>query len=179
MSDVSKLNFGDSGGDRNVKDAVAREKLTVVDPSAGSGLIQFGVDANGNYGYKKVGADTVIPFSSGGGGSDLGISFGIGGAEYNDATQYNYFGIHIDEYDFIYFRYTGILHIVKNAEVIEQINCNYTPSTANTYFHQKVSQYCPSILEFYDIQISDSSYIYQGTPAKLSVKHLKILNIFL
>lgn len=65
MSDVSKLNFGDNGGDRNVKDAVAREKLTVVDPTEGSGLIQFGVDANGNYGYKKVGADTVTPFKSG------------------------------------------------------------------------------------------------------------------
>ena len=66
MSDVSKLNFGDNGGDRNVKDAVAREKLTVVDPTAGEGLITFGVDANGNYGYKKVGADTVTPFKTGG-----------------------------------------------------------------------------------------------------------------
>lgn len=65
MSDVSKLNFGDNGGNRNIKDAVAREKLTVVDPSAGQGMIQFGVDAQGNYGYKKVGADTVIPFKSG------------------------------------------------------------------------------------------------------------------
>ena len=68
MSDVSKLNFGDNGGDRNVKDAVAREKLTVIDPTAGQGLITFGVDANGNYGYKKVGADTVTPFKTGGGG---------------------------------------------------------------------------------------------------------------
>lgn len=65
MSDVSKLNFGDNGGDRNVKDAIAREKLTVIDPTEGEGLITFGVDANGNYGYKKVGADTVTPFSNG------------------------------------------------------------------------------------------------------------------
>lgn len=43
-------------------------KLTVVDPDEGSGLITFGVDADGNYGYKKVGADTVTPFKSGGGG---------------------------------------------------------------------------------------------------------------
>lgn len=39
-------------------------KLTVVDPDEGSGLITFGVDADGNYGYKKVGADTVIPFKA-------------------------------------------------------------------------------------------------------------------
>ena len=26
------------------------------------GGIRFGIDANGNYGYKKAGADTVIPF---------------------------------------------------------------------------------------------------------------------
>ena len=29
------------------------------------GGIRFGVDAEGNYGYKKVGADTVTPFKSG------------------------------------------------------------------------------------------------------------------
>ena len=28
------------------------------------GGIRFGIDVNGNYGYKKAGADTVIPFSS-------------------------------------------------------------------------------------------------------------------
>lgn len=42
-----------------------KSTLMVVDPTAGSGLITFGVDANGNYGYKKVGADTVTPFKSG------------------------------------------------------------------------------------------------------------------
>lgn len=29
------------------------------------GGLRFGIDADGNYGYKKVGADTVTPFSSG------------------------------------------------------------------------------------------------------------------
>lgn len=28
------------------------------------GGVRFGIDANGNYGYKKAGADTVIPFKS-------------------------------------------------------------------------------------------------------------------
>lgn len=65
MADISKLNL--TGTDMDVKDAVAREKLTVIDPTAGSGLITFGVDSNGNYGYKKVGADTVTPFRTGGG----------------------------------------------------------------------------------------------------------------
>lgn len=40
--------------------------LTVNDDSANApGLIRFAVDNDGNYGYKKVGADTVIPFKSG------------------------------------------------------------------------------------------------------------------
>ncbi len=64
MADISKLNL--TGSDLDIKDSVARGKLTVVDPSAGEGLITFGVDANGNYGYKKVGADTVTPFKTGG-----------------------------------------------------------------------------------------------------------------
>lgn len=72
MADVSVINFGDNI-DRDVKDAVIREKMTVVDPSAGAGLITFGVDANGNYGYKKVGADTVTPFKTGGG--DLSFNY--------------------------------------------------------------------------------------------------------
>ena len=41
MSDISKLNLG-TGGDLDLKDSTAREKLTVVDPTNGSGLIQFG-----------------------------------------------------------------------------------------------------------------------------------------
>lgn len=64
MADINKLNLNDT--DYNIKDATAREKLTVIDPTAGEGLITFGVDANGNYGYKKVGADTVTPFLTGG-----------------------------------------------------------------------------------------------------------------
>ena len=38
--------------------------LVVSDPNEGNGLISFGVDSSGNYGYKKVGADTVIPFKT-------------------------------------------------------------------------------------------------------------------
>ena len=62
MADISKLNL--TGSDLDIKDSVARQKLTVVDPSEGEGLITFGVDSNGNYGYKKVGADTVTPFKT-------------------------------------------------------------------------------------------------------------------
>ena len=70
MADISKINPDGGITVYDVKDAVARQKLTVVDPTEGEGLITFGVDANGNYGYKKVGADTVIPFSSGGNDAD-------------------------------------------------------------------------------------------------------------
>lgn len=63
MADISKLNL--TGSDYDIKDSVARDKLTVVDPNEGEGFITFGVDTNGNYGYKKVGADTVIPFKTG------------------------------------------------------------------------------------------------------------------
>jgi hypothetical protein len=44
--------------------------LTVTDNEGNSGNIRFAVDENGNYGYKKVGADTVTPFKSGGSGLD-------------------------------------------------------------------------------------------------------------
>ena len=84
MADLSKLNL--DGTDRDIKDAVAREKLTVVDPSAGQGLIQFGVDANGNYGYKKVGADTVIPFKTGSGGGDDIVRIYTGSESYNPSS---------------------------------------------------------------------------------------------
>lgn len=67
MADISKINPDGGPGAYDLKDAVARQKLTVIDPTEGEGLITFGVDANGNYGYKKVGADTVTPFKTGGG----------------------------------------------------------------------------------------------------------------
>ena len=51
MAEISKLNL--TGSDLDIKDTIARQKLTVVDPTVGEGLITFGVDANGNYGYKN------------------------------------------------------------------------------------------------------------------------------
>ena len=50
-------------------DTVAEEIDTINDSlevtdSGTTANIRFGVDANGNYGYKKVGADTVTPFKT-------------------------------------------------------------------------------------------------------------------
>lgn len=76
-SDVSLVTTGEKYTWNNKADSSSvttlTNKLTVVDPDEGSGLITFGVDANGNYGYKKVGADTVTPFLTGGGGKESEI----------------------------------------------------------------------------------------------------------
>lgn len=49
--------------------------IPMSDSSSVTGDITFGVDADGNYGYYKVGADTVTPFKSGGSGvSEFGDS---------------------------------------------------------------------------------------------------------
>lgn len=85
MADISKLNL--TGTDLDIKDSTARAKLTVIDPTAGEGLITFGVDANGNYGYKKVGADTVTPFLSG--GETVNVSFKRTIVPQKTGTQYS------------------------------------------------------------------------------------------
>ena len=64
MSDISKINPDNGLNVYDLKDSICRTALTVNDPTEGNGVITFGVDANGNYGYKKVGADTVTPFSN-------------------------------------------------------------------------------------------------------------------
>lgn len=46
--------------------------VTITDDSITE--IKFGVDANGNYGYYKAGADTLTPFKSGGSGGEEIIS---------------------------------------------------------------------------------------------------------
>lgn len=68
MSDISKINPNSGLNVYDLKDSICRTALTVSDPTEGDGIITFGVDADGNYGYKKVGADTVTPFKSGSGG---------------------------------------------------------------------------------------------------------------
>lgn len=57
QGDVSTLR-----SDVSTLSTVVGNSLDVTDPDEGAGVIKFGVDANGNYGYKKVGADTVTPF---------------------------------------------------------------------------------------------------------------------
>ena len=93
MADISKLNL--TGTDLDIKDNVARQKLTVVDPNEGEGLITFGVDANGNYGYKKVGADTVTPFLINSNNEKLSLVQITRNGNYNtsdDSIQTSYFG---------------------------------------------------------------------------------------
>ena len=53
--------------------------------------IKFGVDADGNYGYYKVGADSVTPFKSGSSGSltrSVVGSFSSSGASWNIASKF-------------------------------------------------------------------------------------------
>lgn len=45
--------------------------------------IRFGVDKDGNYGFIKVGADSVTPFSRGGGSKSFAYVLGAGAGNYN------------------------------------------------------------------------------------------------
>lgn len=48
----------------NLEDRIAAE-FEEINQSLANGKIKFGIDASGNYGYIKEGADTVIPFNGG------------------------------------------------------------------------------------------------------------------
>ncbi len=67
----------------NVDSAVSTSSNNPIRNSAvasalANGRISFGVDSQGNFGYKKDGADTVYPFNSGGGISTLGYMLEAG-----------------------------------------------------------------------------------------------------
>lgn len=66
MADGSTLQ--ESVSSLNEEVASLNEDITSLNGNLADSLggITFGVDADGNYGYKKAGADTVIPFKSGG-----------------------------------------------------------------------------------------------------------------
>lgn len=49
------------------ENGVFKNKERIDELNNNLGGLKFGIDANGNYGYIKAGADTVTPFSSGGG----------------------------------------------------------------------------------------------------------------
>ena len=57
-----------------------------------TGEIRFGKDGNGNYGYIPEGADTVVPFSSGGGGEPALL------ATYSCPHIHNYYPLLIRQY---------------------------------------------------------------------------------
>ena len=95
MSDISKINPNNGMNVYDLKDSVCRTALTVSDPTEGDGVITFGVDADGNYGYKKVGADTVTPFKSGSGGvtgfgSDYLQSLNVSDTTSTSITRYRH-----------------------------------------------------------------------------------------
>ena len=72
LSTVAECDASASGGKGTTQVASAKalselnsnlEEELALELSSRLGGITFGIDADGNYGYKKVGADTVIPFS--------------------------------------------------------------------------------------------------------------------
>lgn len=96
--------------------------LMVTDPIEGEGLITFGVDANGNYGYKKVGADTVTPFKANKNvypfqtSTLLGISF-----RQDKLSQY----LHTDEVSLAAISYGAMLEDCRNQNRFDPSPVNY------------------------------------------------------
>ena len=144
MADISKLNL--TGSDLDIKDNIARQKLTVVDPTEGEGLITFGVDANGNYGYKKVGADTVTPFLSGGGDNNDNIfGVGVGTLTPDYYSQLNAGYLYTKNY-FVYFAIVGAQLTLKIYEqntliVNETFYINQGTATQLANINAIMSQY--------------------------------------
>ena len=73
LSTVAECDASASGGKGTTQVASAKalselnsnlEEELALELSSRLGGLRFGVDAEGNYGYKKVGADTVIPFKT-------------------------------------------------------------------------------------------------------------------
>lgn len=67
-SEGSITQEGDAFSAENMNDLEGRieEGFTAVNKDLADGKIKFGIDADGNYGYIKDGADTVTPFKPGG-----------------------------------------------------------------------------------------------------------------
>lgn len=78
IQDGQMLVYDNASGkwvNKNIDNAISTTssnpvKNSVIAAALANGRISFGVDANGKFGYKKDGADTVYPFS--GGGIDFG-----------------------------------------------------------------------------------------------------------
>ena len=74
IQDGQMLVYDNASGkwvNKNIDNAISTTssnavKNSVIAAALANGRISFGVDADGNFGYKKDGADTVYPFNSGG-----------------------------------------------------------------------------------------------------------------
>ncbi|HBV82340.1 MAG TPA: hypothetical protein DEB74_06010 [Lachnospiraceae bacterium] len=82
-NEVDALDARTESVENDVAEILAKRYLQASDVWEGTNNFKFGVDADGNYGYYKAGADTVTPFKTGGG--DIYISqnritiHGVGG----------------------------------------------------------------------------------------------------
>ena len=83
IQDGQMLVYDNASGkwvNKNIDNAISTTssnpvKNSVIAAALANGRISFGVDANGKFGYKKDGADTVYPFKSGG---DVAFKSGYG-----------------------------------------------------------------------------------------------------
>lgn len=74
IADGQMLVYDNASGkwkNKNIDSAISTSsnnpvRNSTIAAALANGRISFGVDANGNFGYKKDGADTVYPFKSGG-----------------------------------------------------------------------------------------------------------------
>ena len=100
--------------------------MTVTDNEGNSGNIRFAVDENGNYGYKKVGADTVTPFKSGGSGLDGDLITSSSDISEGDTLAEGTTYIYADD-----LRSNPTIDIVYKVELLDINSIDFTKTTFN------------------------------------------------
>lgn len=132
--------------------------LKEVNSSLANGKISFGIDSNGNYGYKKEGADTVIPFSSGTfNGANLVVSGSVKGhiPKVEIASQGIYF------YGFDYDDSTKVFTVKYDGNYSYRITSS-TSGVTNLFVNNESKDYVSSgrINKYNTIQLSKGDTCY-------------------
>lgn len=125
----------------------------------------FGIDSDGNYGYKKAGADTVVPFSSGGGYACITTGYDTYaypiGEDYNPAVfSRNSAANYTSNVD-------GDMYVIFTSMCMTSVSFNGSVSVNNTivYTAPNWSQVTPQLSSAIPIHKGDVISITGGTSA--------------
>ena len=138
------------------------------------GGIRFGVDEEGNYGYKKVGADTVTPFKSG----DSNVYFLGKGTTFNIKTLFpeiyqqltidNFICQLVDSYNTYNKWYTSSNFVWSGKKIEPSWSYNATTGILDcSYFTGVYSGEVSPVLSLYNTTHSLNVYLIVGKINKL------------